>query len=126
MGLGVLPPKSVAPKWGSDEAGGLEGAGSWSGDEDSESSDSDEGRWENPRDSRGSSSMKRESKTSFHDGVLEVVAVEGVLHLGQIQVSQRVGGRCGFCVRTRAAHTARVPVLPFSVLFGLGVCCRCC
>lgn len=51
------------------------------------SSDEDEGRWESPRDSRGSSSKKRESKTSFHDGVLEVVAVEGVLHLGQIQVS---------------------------------------
>lgn len=86
MGIGVRPPKAVAPQYGSGGVGGLEGAGSWSGSEDSESSDGDEGRWENPRDSRGSSSMRRESKTSFHDGVLEVVAVEGVLHLGQIQV----------------------------------------
>ena len=43
-------------------------------------------------DSRGSSSVRRESKTSFHDGVLEVVAVEGVLHLGQIQVGDGRGG----------------------------------
>lgn len=53
----------------------------------SSDSESGEGRWDMPRDSRGSSSLRRESKTSFHDGVLEVVAVEGVLHLGQIQVS---------------------------------------
>lgn len=48
--------------------------------------ESGEGPWDRPRDSRGSSSVRRESKTSFHDGVLEVVAVEGVLHLGQIRV----------------------------------------
>lgn len=75
---------AAASGGGSSESGGW--SGSVSGGESGESSDSDEGRWENPRDSRGSSSTKRESKTSFHDGVLEVVAVEGVLHLGQIQV----------------------------------------
>lgn len=75
---------AAASGGGSSETGGWSGTAS--GGESGESSDSDEGRWENPRDSRGSSSTKRESKTSFHDGVLEVVAVEGVLHLGQIQV----------------------------------------
>lgn len=30
--------------------------------------------------------VRPEAKTSFHDGVMEVVAVEGVLHLGQIQL----------------------------------------
>lgn len=32
--------------------------------------------------------VRPEAKTSFHDGVMEVVAVEGVLHLGQIQVQR--------------------------------------
>lgn len=66
--------------------GSVDGVGSWLGWEAGSDAESEEGRWDRPRDSRGSSSVRRESKTSFHDGVLEVVAVEGVLHLGQIQV----------------------------------------
>lgn len=41
------------------------------------------GQWS----ARGPGSRRRRSKTCLHDGVLEVVAVEGVLHLGQIQAS---------------------------------------
>ncbi|CAN0402010.1 unnamed protein product [Pylaiella littoralis] len=115
-GPGVIPPKGVATQWGSDDAGELEGAGSWSGSEswsdgeDSQSSDGDEGRWENPRDSRGSSSMKRESKTSFHDGVLEVVAVEGVLHLGQIQLGLSRALAVAQCREMQVKTTATLPM----------------
>lgn len=75
------------------EAEGVEGVGGWLGWEagSGSGSGSEEGRWGRPMDSRGSSSVRRESKTSFHDGVLEVVAVEGVLHLGQIQVRFGLG-----------------------------------
>lgn len=77
---------------GSNESRDAGVAGGWVGWEAGSVSDSEsgEGRWGGPRDSRGSSSGSRESKTSFHDGVLEVVAVEGVLHLGQIQVRGRL------------------------------------
>eukprot|EP00752_Nemacystus_decipiens_P015578 g13901.t1 len=94
--------------------GGSSEEGSWSGSasggDSGESSDSDEGRWENPRDSRGSSSTKRESKTSFHDGVLEVVAVEGVLHLGQIQLGLSRALAVAQCREMQVKTTVTLPM----------------
>lgn len=61
-----------------------EGVGKIVSSENEELGDPDNGgQWF----ARGSGSGRRRSKTCIHDGVLEVVAVEGVLHLGQIQAS---------------------------------------
>ena len=115
VGAGLGPPQPVG--YDVSDGGDSSETGGWSGDL-GESSDSEEGRWEYPRDSRGSSSTKRESKTSFHDGVLEVVAVEGVLHLGQIQVRGRVWWVCFAFVRAavRCGGTALSSVRFESVL----------
>ncbi|CAM9813637.1 unnamed protein product [Ectocarpus sp. 6 AP-2014] len=107
MGSGRPPPLAAV----SVEGGSAGEEGSWGGGGAAgESSDSDEGRWEKPRDSRGSSSKRRESKTSFHDGVLEVVAVEGVLHLGQIQLGLSRALAVAQCREMQVKSSATLPM----------------
>lgn len=87
----VQPSKEFNPSGGSfggdrvnDGTRQGEGVGKFVSSDDGELGDPENGGgWF----ARGSWSARRRSKTSFHDGVLEVVAVEGVLHLGQIQAS---------------------------------------
>ena len=87
------PSGELSDKGGESDARESDGVGSFiSSSEGGEFSDekSEEGvSIDTVRPERlGSASIRRESKTSFHDGLLEVVAVEGVLHFGQIHVSQ--------------------------------------